>query len=104
MGEIQKSREDVDRADLGGNPFPLELGKRRNDEKRHVDHGVVNEEPMGLFAMASQSFAVVTDEDEDRFLIQTVLRQPGHAPADLFIHKSDLAVIEAGAARESHTR
>ncbi len=53
---------------------------------------------MGLFAMISKSFAVVPDENEDRFLVQAVLRQPSRAPADLFIHKGDPAVIQAGGA------
>ena len=73
----------------------MQTFKRRDRDKRDTDSVIIDEIAMRSFAVASQSLPVVADKNEDRILVQAILLQPGDTPSDLFIHESDLTVVEA---------
>ena len=97
-GQLKHGREDVDRADLRGHSFRLETGQGRDDDERDVDGVVVDEIAVGALAVAAQALAVVTDEDDDRRLVEPGSLQPGEEAADLLVHEGHFAGVESGQA------
>src|SRR6202171_4467680 len=55
--------------------------------------GVVDKESVRLFSMFSQAFTMVAAEHDHRVLINPFLFQKPEKSPDLFIRKSDLAIV-----------
>ncbi len=70
---------------------------RHSYQKRHVQGGVVNEKPVGLLPVLTQTFAVIPGYRHHGSIIHSQLLQKRDQPAHLGIVKSNLPVVRPAA-------
>src|ERR1019366_3426155 len=67
---------------------------RRFDDERDVEGGVVEKEPVGVFSVLAQAFAVVTNNNNDGVLVGAGLLESGDEVAERGVGVGDLAVVK----------
>src|SRR3979411_1080528 len=66
----------------------------QTEDPRRMHRCVVNKESVRLFAMLSQAFTMVAAEHDHRVPINPFLFQKPEKSPDLFISKSDFAIVQ----------
>src|SRR5437879_1925096 len=68
---------------------------RQMDDERYMQRGVVNKEAVSLLSVLTQTFAVISAEDDQCVLVQALGLEKSNQPPHLRVGKGDLPLIGA---------
>ena len=93
LREIQQRRHQIDVLHQVGDAASAARVALLLDDERDVDRFVVHEQPMLLFAVIAEAFAVIRQQHDGRSVVELVRFQIANQPADDLVAVGDLAVV-----------
>ena len=93
--QIEHRGHDVRLLDEIGDPPSGVHAARLLDDQRHVDRFVIDEQPVLLFAVIAQPFAVIRHEHDRRLIVELVRFEEADEAADDFVGVGDGAVVRS---------